>query len=208
MQNLFAFYDQTGRIVMRSTVTPRPPFTMEYLISQAAEGFPPGLQAVEVDSEHSAATHYIDVTTQQSVAYPPQPSKDHTFDYASGEWVDTRTLAQLKAQLLVLATAKRWEVENGGLTLPNGVSVLTGKADQDRITSVIVNAEIAGITSVDFKAASGWVTLQIADLRNVAQAIAFHVQACFTAERLHHEAISALETEISARNYDISANWP
>lgn len=114
-------------------------------------------------------------------------------------------------------TAKRWQIETGGLTLPNGVHVATGIDDQNRITSVIANAELAGVSSVDFKAASGWVSVTVAELKAVAAAIALHVQRCFTAERAHHEAIDALAAQYEAdpeglqsalQAYDTEQGWP
>lgn len=114
-------------------------------------------------------------------------------------------------------TAKRWQIETGGLTLPNGVHVATGIDDQNRITSVITNAELAGVEVVDFKAASGWVSVTVAELKAVAAAIALHVQRCFTAERAHHEAIDALEQlhaddtqalQQALETYDLEQGWP
>lgn len=114
-------------------------------------------------------------------------------------------------------TAKRWQVETGGITLPAGVHVATGIDDQNRITSVIANARLAGLDSVSFKAASGWVTLTLAELEGVAAAIAMHVQACFSAERAHHEAIDALEQlhaddpeglQHALEAYDTEHGWP
>lgn len=117
------------------------------------------------------------------------------------------TAAQRRTDLLAAATTKRWEVETGGVGLPNGIRVGTLKADQDRVTSVIANADLAGVTSVDFKAASGWVTLDMVSVRLIAKAIALHVQACFSAERAHHEAIAALaDEELDA--YDLNTGWP
>lgn len=115
------------------------------------------------------------------------------------------------------ATQKRWQVETGGITLPNGVHVATGIDDQNRITSVIANAELAGVSSVDFKAASGWVSVTVAELKAVAAAIALHVQQCFTAERMHHEAIDAIAAQHEAdpeglqaalAAYDTTRGWP
>lgn len=100
----------------------------------------------------------------------------------------TVTTDSLKAEI----TALRWQHETGGITLPSGVRVNTGVADQNRIASVIANAQLAGVQSVDFKAASGWVTVTVQELQAAAAAIALHVQACFTAERVHHDAIAAL----------------
>lgn len=114
---------------------------------------------------------------------------------------------QVRASLLQAVSAKRWAVETGGLTLPGGATVGTTIDDQNRITSVIANAQMAGVVSVDFKAQSGWVTLSLEHMRGIAAAIALHVQACFSAERAHHEAIAAAsETELMA--YDINTEWP
>lgn len=109
--------------------------------------------------------------------------------------------------LKAAATAKRWEVETGGITLPGGVQVGTTKADQDRVTSVMANAESAGVTSVDFKATSGWVTLSIPEIKAISKAVTLYVQACFTAERAHHEAIDAA-SDAALASYDVDAGWP
>lgn len=132
-----------------------------------------------------------------------------------GSWVQTWTIRpfteqeiqQKRDSLKDAVTAKRWEVETGGLTLPDGVNIKTGIDDKNRITTVIVNAKLAGLTTVNFKAASGWVTLPLAAVKGIASAIAVHTDNCFTAEMNHHNAIDALpEEEID--NYDINVNWP
>ncbi len=114
-----------------------------------------------------------------------------------------------------IVTRYRWGVETGGLTLPGGVRVATAIDDQNRITSVVANAERSGVTSVDFKAASGWVSVTVPELQEIAAAIARHVQACFTAERQHHEAIDAIaqiadpeERQAALDAYDESQGWP
>lgn len=117
-------------------------------------------------------------------------------------------LADAKASLKQHATALRWERETGGITLPGGVHVGTSIEDQNRITSVIANAQLAGVSTVDFKAATGWVTLTLAEVQGIAAAIAMHVQACFSAERAHHEAIDAITTSARLQEYDISVGWP
>ena len=127
--------------------------------------------------------------------------------------VPVLTVEAVKAAI----TQKRWEVETGGITLPTGVSVATGIDDQNRITSVVANAERAGVAEVDFKSGSGWVRVTVAELQSIAAAIAFHVQACFSAERAHHEAIDSLEAahadnqealQQALQAYDIEQGWP
>ncbi len=114
---------------------------------------------------------------------------------------------QVRADLMAAVSAKRWAVETGGLTLPGGATVGTTVDDQNRITSVIANAQLAGVVSVDFKAQSGWVTLSLEHMRGIAAAIALHVQACFSAERAHHEAIAAA-SDAELFGYDINEGWP
>lgn len=128
------------------------------------------------------------------------------------EWVASYeppvvTPEQKRAELTNAVTALRWAKETGGLTLPNGITVGTRTEDQNRITTVIANAQLAGVTSVDFKAASGWVTLTLADVQAIAAAIALHVQACFSAERAHHEAIAELD-DAELDSYDTTTGWP
>lgn len=122
--------------------------------------------------------------------------------------IDIEELRQAK---LEAATDMRWQVMTGGMTLPNGVAVGTTIDDQNRITSVVANAELAGLTDadeVDFKAASGWVRITIAQVKQIAGAIGQHVQACYSAERAHHEAIEALETREEVAAYDVGVGWP
>jgi len=117
-------------------------------------------------------------------------------------------LAAEKAALMAASTARRWEVETGGVAFPDGTRVGTTTEDQNRITTVIANAALAGVSAVDFKAATGWVSLTLAELQGMAAVIALHVQACFSAERAHHEAIGALSSLAAVREYDLSAGWP
>ena len=114
---------------------------------------------------------------------------------------------QLRADLMAAVSAKRWAVETGGLTLPGGATVGTTIDDQNRITSVIANAQLGGVVSVNFKAQAGWVTLSLEHMRGIAAAIALHVQACFSAERAHHEAIAAA-SNAELYGYDINTGWP
>lgn len=126
---------------------------------------------------------------------------------AGPDGIPRLTIAEFRKELKKQVTAKRWEIETGGINLPNGVSIDTSTNSQDRITSVIVNAEIAGIDIVDFKADNGWVTMNLSDVKSIATVIAYHVQACFSSERIHHEAIDTLP-DSEVRKYNINIGWP
>lgn len=117
------------------------------------------------------------------------------------------TLEALQARLLQDVAAKRWAVETGGITVA-GLRVATGIEDQNRITSVVANAELAQVDAVDFKGADAWATLTVAQVRAVAGAVARHVQRCYSAERAHAEAIAALPDMDAALAYDTTEGWP
>lgn len=106
------------------------------------------------------------------------------------------------------ATALRWAQETGGIITPDGIRVLTGIEDQNRIATAIQGMRDSGITEVDFKSASGWVTLTLDQLVGVAALIAEHVQACFTRERALYEAIDACVSLEALNALDLNAGWP
>lgn len=106
------------------------------------------------------------------------------------------------------ATTKRWAQETGGIITPDGIRVLTGIEDQNRIATAIQGMRDSGITEVDFKSASGWVTLTLDQLVGVAALIAEHVQACFTRERALYEAIDACVSLEALNALDLNAGWP
>jgi hypothetical protein len=153
---------------------------------------------------------------------PPVPADGMRAIAVDGEWVvepipvdpvdppaPAPTLEGLQGLLRDAATAKRWEVETGGLTLPNGARVLTRIEDQNRISNAVTNALRLGLASVSFKSADGeFFTTPIADLVAIADAVGLHVQACFDAERGHYEAIAALGSVPEAQAYDVAAGWP
>ena len=125
------------------------------------------------------------------------------------ELVDAN-IVTTKADLKDAATAKRWEVVTGGISLPGGMQVGTTIDDQNRITTVVANAELVGLTDeslVDFKSNSGWVQITVGQIKAIAGAIGQFVQACYSAERQHHEAIDLLVTAQELRDYDVNAGW-
>lgn len=139
-----------------------------------------------------------DVWVQQWEVYELDPAQ-----------VDENLVAA-KADLKDAATAKRWDVMTGGISLPGGMQVGTSIDDQNRITSVVANAELVGLTDeslVDFKTNSGWVQITVGQIKTIAGAIGQFVQACYSAERAHHEAIDLLVTVQELRAYDVNAGW-
>ena len=114
----------------------------------------------------------------------------------------------LRDELQAKVAEMRWKKETAGIKIA-GVNIATGTADQNRITTVIANAQLAGVTTVDFKSVGGWVRLSIGEIQGIAAAIALHVQACFSAERTHSINVAALPDDESAiKAYDYTTGWP
>jgi len=117
------------------------------------------------------------------------------------------TSADKRVALKAAATATRYEIETGGIDLPNGTRLDTTREDQNSVANAISLAEIAGVVSVDFKAADKWLTITIPQLKQIGAAIGLHKQSCYTAERAHHEAIDALpDADLDA--YNLNSGWP
>ena len=121
--------------------------------------------------------------------------------------IDATLLTELRTFAKAKITQKRKETEVGGLLFPNGVSIKTSKDDQDRILSVIINAERNGIEEIDFKADSGWARVSIFALKQIAKELTFFVQHCFNVERMNHEAIELLTDPIAIVNYSNDLSW-
>jgi hypothetical protein len=151
---------------------------------------------------------------------PPAPTPGKWPFAVAGAWVlealpadpepepePVLTEEERRARLKVAVTAHRWVIETGGIALAGGMKVKTGIDDQTRIAQAIRGMEANGHADVPFKAESGWLTLTLAQMATLQNAIASHVRACFEAERSHHEAIDALDVS-GIEQYNILANWP
>lgn len=94
--------------------------------------------------------------------------------------IDT-TLPALRFQLKALAASKRYAVEVGGISI-DGVKIDTSRESQNMIAGAHAYVIASGATSVQFKAASGFVTLTAAEITAIALSVGSHVQACFAVE--------------------------
>lgn len=118
-----------------------------------------------------------------------------------------KTTDEAKAKKLSELAAYRYGVETGGIEL-NGVAVLTDRESQATLTGVYVTALINPNIVIDWKGADEWIKINKAQVEAVAQVVSTHVQTCFSNERTHAEAISALATVEEIIAYDIKTGWP
>ncbi len=109
------------------------------------------------------------------------------------------------ADLKAAAAAKRWAVETGGIAV-GGATIDTSRESQTMIAGAYAYVQAQPATTVEYKTASGWVTLDAAAMTAIALAVGAHVQACFAAERGVCEAIDAgTITTLAAVD---AASWP
>ena len=119
-----------------------------------------------------------------------------------------RTLADAAAEKLAALSALRFQKETAGVAV-SGATVKTDRHSQAALTGAYTSLKNGLVPGIDWKAAGGvWVSLTLAQVEPMAQAVAAHVQACFTAERAHAEAIAALATVEAVDAYDIGTGWP
>lgn len=117
-------------------------------------------------------------------------------------------LAMLKQQKTAELAALRYEKEIAGITV-NGAAIATDRTSQALVNGAYSYSLLNPAVHIDWKTASGaWAQIDAATISGIAGAVAAHVQACFSAERVHAEAIAALETAEEVAAYDASTGWP
>lgn len=122
--------------------------------------------------------------------------------FTNAEWAEL--IKQRRALRLQELADHRWQIETGGVTLPDGSRILTDRESQAQLTSAYQSLSMPFVESIDWKAAEGWVTVSEAELRPIAQAVAQHVQGCFKAERQVSEQITAAEGAEALYGIDIA----
>ncbi len=127
---------------------------------------------------------------------------------AIGYTLTLRQPADVFADKLAQLAALRFEKETAGLTV-GGSSIKTDRESQAALTGAYTSLKNGLLATIDWKASGGWVSLTLAQVEPLAQAVAAHVQACFTRERQHADAIQAIvDNPVAVANYDISTGWP
>ncbi len=110
-----------------------------------------------------------------------------------------------KASLVKAAANKRWQVETGGIMV-GGALVDTSRDSQAMITGAYAYSQANPTEAINYKAASGWVTLDAATMAVIATAVGAHVQACFAVEAQVSAEIEA-GTITTIAEID-AADWP
>ncbi len=125
------------------------------------------------------------------------------------EWRSSQMMSieELKSQRISELAYLRYQHETAGIML-NGIAIRTDESSQVKINGAWSTAKINPAVLIDFKGANGWVKINSAQITAIAEAVSIHIQACFSAERVHAEAIAALETSEEVAAYAITTGWP
>jgi len=117
------------------------------------------------------------------------------------------TVEEVRARKLSALAAYRYAAETGGVAV-SGADVMTDRASQGLIAGAKLYSDLNESVEIDWKGQNGWVTIDRTAILAISQAVAAHVQASFSNERAHAEAIAALETQEEIEAYDITSGWP
>jgi hypothetical protein len=85
----------------------------------------------------------------------------------------------------------RWQKQQLPMTLPDGTIIDATEASKTKIDQALRVLEKGWTASIDFKAENGWITVDLAALTTVAQALVSREQALFTTEKAIEAAIDA-----------------
>lgn len=132
--------------------------------------------------------------------------------WIGGQWIydgywlrnDGKTLKQQK---LTDLAAYRYEKETAGIIL-NGSTIKTDLESQAKINGALSLVTLNTSTIINWKSANGWIQLDAVTVTAIAFSVGTYVQSCFTAERLHSEAINNLTSVEEIVSYDFTTGWP
>ncbi len=116
-------------------------------------------------------------------------------------------LSRMKSAKIDELAALRYQHETAGIML-NSMTIETDRQSQALITGAWSFSQLNPAVLIDWKGVNGWIQVDAATIAAIAGAVATHVQACFSAERRHAEAIKALETSEEIAAYAITTGWP
>ncbi len=116
-----------------------------------------------------------------------------------------RSLGVVRRSFLARLANLRWQRETGGIEV-GGMAVRTDDKTQGRLTAAQSAFDKGLITSVDWKLGDqAWVTLAEAQLDQIVAAVTAHVAACFAAEKVVSDQITAAPDVDALAALDLTA---
>ena len=142
------------------------------------------------DIEYVSSTDYFDSATSTFVSIGEPPSTHHTFDYTTKQWIDPRTLDEIKTQKWAELKSQRDRLEFGGFEFEGNIY------DSDQVSQGrIMGAASAGVDQVWTLADNTTVELSALQLQQLYAALQAHVASVHERGRIARLAIGAAETK-------------
>lgn len=124
------------------------------------------------------------------VAMPAQPTQHHTFDYSIKQWIDPRTLDEIKAQKWAEIKSQRDQLEFGGFEFEGNTY------DSDQVSqSRIMGAAVAGIDQIWTLSDNSTVELNASQLQQLYAALQAHIASAHERGRIARQLIFDAETK-------------
>lgn len=118
------------------------------------------------------------------------------------------TLARAKDEKLADIAIWRYEREISGIVV-NGALIKTDREAQASLNSTFASLSSGFVANVDWKTASGeFVSMGLNEITQVAQAVAAHVQDCFSKEKAIADAVRSATTIAEVQAIDPNVMFP
>lgn len=141
---------------------------------------------IAVDDPPNEDMYY---TERGWVCIPPSPGGGFIFDYTTKQWIDPRTLDEIKTQKWAEIKAERDQLEFGGFEFDSNIY------DSDQVSQGrIMGAAVAGVDQVWTLADNTTVELSASQLQQLYQALQLHIAEVHARGRAARQAIYEADT--------------
>ena len=142
------------------------------------------------DIEYVSNTDYFDGEANKFVSIGEPVSPHHTFDYSAKQWIDPRSLDEIKAQKWAEIKSQRDQLEFGGFEF-EGNTYDSDQVSQGRI----MGAAIAGVDQTWTLANNTTVELTALQLQQLYAALQTHIAGVHERGRIARQLIFEAETK-------------
>ena len=135
-------------------------------------------------------TDYFDSNIHAFVSIGDAPTANHKFDYTTKQWLDTRTLDEIKAQKWAGIKAQRDQLEFGGFEFEGNIY------DSDQVSQGrILGAATVGADQVWTLADNSIVSLTASQLQQLYATLQAHIASVHERGRIARQLIFEAETK-------------
>lgn len=141
-----------------------------------------------IEMSPSTNLDYFDIE-RGWITPPPAPSSNHMFDYNIKQWIDPRTLDEIKDQKWTEIKSGRDQLEFGGFEFEGSIY------DSDQVSQGrIMGAAVAGVDQVWTLADNTTVELSASQLQQLYAALQAHIASVHERGRIARQLIFDAET--------------